>query len=320
MTSFRKTGALLASLARPYRGSLLIVLAAMTVETAAGLASPWPLKLVIDSVSDVDRHVNWAWLSALAAAGIVAIAIADGVASYVDSYFTERVGQHVANDLRMRVYDHLECLSFSYYDAHETGALLTTITDDVATVQDFVSTSTLSIVVDAMTIVGMLALMFWLNWRFTLFVSFVARFRRAVKRATREVRRRESDIVSVVQAGLESIRTVQAFDARDVELARLRDASHATVEAALFARQVKSLLPPTIELVVAVCTALVLWRGAALTVAGAARTIAVARSGASVNALDGVTASFVREPIRASRPHSGTGPPRSRPSGLRWRP
>src|SRR5262249_17469361 len=233
----------------PYRGSLLIVLAAMTVETAAGLASPWPLKLVIDSVSDVDRHVNWAWLSALAAAGIVAIAIADGVASYVDSYFTERVGQHVANDLRMRLYDHLECLSFGYYDAHETGALLSTITDDVATVQDFVSASTLSIVVDAMTIVGMLVLMFWLNWRFTLFVSgvapvlllFVARLRKAVKRATREVRRRESDIVSVVQTGLASIRTVQAFDAQDAEVARLRDASEATVGAALVARRVKSL-------------------------------------------------------------------------------
>jgi ABC-type multidrug transport system fused ATPase/permease subunit len=48
----------------------------------------------------------------------------------------------------------LECLSFSYYDAHQTGELLSTITDDVATVQDFNSTSTLSIVIDVMTIGG----------------------------------------------------------------------------------------------------------------------------------------------------------------------
>ena len=60
-----------------------------------------------------------------------------------------------------------------------------------------------------MTIVGMLGLMFWLNWDFTLLVVaitpflllFVARFRKAVKKATREVRRRESDIVAVIQAG-----------------------------------------------------------------------------------------------------------------------
>jgi ABC-type multidrug transport system fused ATPase/permease subunit len=123
----------------------------------------------------------------------------------------------------------------------------------------------------------MLALMFWLNWRFSLFVLlitpvllvFINRFRAAVKRATREVRRRESDVVTVIESGIESIRTVQAFDAREVEVARLDQVSRATVDAALNARRVKSLLSPSIDLVVAVCTAIVLWRGAALLVAGA---------------------------------------------------
>ena len=268
---------MIVDLARRYRRLLLVILAAMVVETLTGLAGPWPLKLIIDGVASPSRHANWPTLAAWAAAAVVVIALVDGVASYIDSYYTESVGQHVANDLRMRVYDHLECLSFSYYDTHQTGALLSTITDDVATVQNFISTSTLSIVIDAMTIVGMLALMFWLNWRFSLVVLlitpilllWVARFRQRVKKATREVRRRESDIVSVIQTGLESIRTVQAFDAHDVEVARLDEVSRATVDAALNARRVKSLLSPSIDLVVAGCTAIVLWRGAALTVSGA---------------------------------------------------
>jgi len=271
------TTSLIVDLARPYRISLLVILAAMVVETITGLASPWPLKIVIDDVAGPQRAADWSVLVALAAVAVVTIAAVEGVASYVDSYYTESVGQRVANDLRMRVYDHLECLSFSYYDTHQTGALLSTITDDVATVQDFVSASTLSIVIDAMTIVGMLGLMFWLNWRFSLLVLaitpllliFVMRFRRAVKKATREVRRRESDIVSVIQTGLDAIRTVQAFDAKDIEMARLNEASHATVDAALNARRVKSMLSPTIDVVVAICTALILWRGAALTVSGA---------------------------------------------------
>ena len=271
------TTSLIVDLARPYRISLLVILAAMVVETITGLASPWPLKIVIDDVAGPQRAADWSVLVALAAVAVVTIAAVEGVASYVDSYYTESVGQRVANDLRMRVYDHLECLSFSYYDTHQTGALLSTITDDVATVQDFVSASTLSIVIDAMTIVGMLGLMFWLNWRFSLLVLaitpllliFVMRFRGAVKKATREVRRRESDIVSVIQTGLDAIRTVQAFDAKDIEMARLNEASHATVDAALNARRVKSMLSPTIDVVVAICTALILWRGAALTVSGA---------------------------------------------------
>jgi ABC-type multidrug transport system fused ATPase/permease subunit len=277
MTFRDDTTKLLTDLAGPYRLSLSIILAAMTVETLTGLAAPWPLKVVIDSIAAADRSPNWPAVAVLAAGGVVVIALVDGLASYTDSYYTERVGQHVANDLRMRVYDHLECLSFSYYDTHQTGALLSTITDDVSTIEDFISASTLSIVIDAMTIVGMLALMFWLNWRFSAFVLLVTpalllcvtRFRRAVKAATRDVRRRESDLVAIIQSGLESIRTVQAFDAREIEVDRVRRASRATIDAALSAKRIKSLLSPSIDLVVAACTALVLWRGAALTVSGA---------------------------------------------------
>jgi ABC-type multidrug transport system fused ATPase/permease subunit len=281
---------LILDLARPYRAWLAIILAAMLVETLAGLAGPWPLKVVIDYA--VGNGAAPQWLSnilgpapdagrgsfaALAAVGLVLIAAVGGIASYVDNYYTESVGQWVANDLRLRVYDHLERLSFKYYDTHQTGLLLSTITDDVSTVQDFVSSSTLSILVDFMTIVGMLGLMFWLNWDFTLLVVavapflllFVARFRRSVKKATAEVRRRESDIVAVIQGGLESVRTVQAFGAQDVETERLSEASHASVKAALSARRVKSLLSPIIAVVVSLCTAIVLWRGASLVLAGA---------------------------------------------------
>jgi ABC-type multidrug transport system fused ATPase/permease subunit len=261
----------------------------MLVETIAGLAAPWPLKIVIDSAVGNHAAPHWAVrligpalaadgraLAALAAAGMVLIAIAGGAASYVDNYYTESVGQWVANDLRLRVYDHLEHLSFTYYDTHQTGLLLSTLTDDVAAVQDFVSSSTLNILIDVMTIVGMLGLMFWLNWDFTLLVVaitpflllFVARFKKAVKKATREVRRRQGDVVAVLQAGLESVRTVQAFDAQDVEAARLGAASRATVLAALSARRVKSLLSPVIAVVVAACTAIVLWRGAGLVITG----------------------------------------------------
>jgi subfamily B ATP-binding cassette protein MsbA len=283
------TAGLVVELAQPYRLWLVIILAAMLVETIAGLAGPWPLKIVIDYA--VGHHAVPAWvlrvlgselasdgraLAAMAAVGLVLIAVLGGVASYVDNYYTESVGQWVANDLRMRVYDHLERLSFNYYDTHQTGLLLSTITDDVSTVQDFVSSDTLSILVDFMTIVGMLGLMFWLNWDFALLVVaitpflllFVARFKKAVKKATREVRRRESDVVAVLQAGLESMRTVQAFGAEDVEATRLSEASRATVKAALSARRVKSLLSPVVAVVVSVCTGMVIWRGGGLILGG----------------------------------------------------
>ena len=98
---------------------------------------------------------------------------------------------------------------------------------------------------------------------------FVMRLKRAVKRSTREVRRRQSDILAVVQEGLESVRTVEAFGREELEESRLSAASHSTVKAALKARRLKSLLSPVVAIAVGICTALVLWRGAALIIGGA---------------------------------------------------
>jgi ABC-type multidrug transport system fused ATPase/permease subunit len=274
---------------RPYRGWLVIVLVAMVVETAMNLAAPWPLKVVIDNA--VGHHPAPEWLirllgpslvdnrialAAVAAFSAVLFAAVGAIASYVDNYYTESVGQWVANDLRLRVYDHLEHLSLNYYDTHQTGTLLSTITDDVSTIQDFASSATLGILVDLMTIIGMLGLMLWLNWDFTLVavavmpfvLLFVARFKKAVKKATHEVRRRQSDIVAVLQQGLESMRVVEAFGRQELEEARLSDVSRATVEAALKARRIKSLLSPVVSVIVALCAAFVLWRGAGLILAG----------------------------------------------------
>ncbi|MGP8097960.1 MAG: ABC transporter transmembrane domain-containing protein, partial [Steroidobacteraceae bacterium] len=82
------------------------------------------------------------------------------------------------------------------------------------------------------------------------------------------VRVKQSDVVAVVQEGLGSVRAVEAFGRQDLEVAHMTEASHATVEAALKARQVKSLLSPVVSIVVAVCTGIVLWKGTALIIAG----------------------------------------------------
>ncbi|MGC1300280.1 MAG: ABC transporter ATP-binding protein, partial [Alloacidobacterium sp.] len=107
---------LIRELVKPYRGSLLVILLAMLVETAMSLAAPWPLKIIIDNV--VGHHGLAPWLdalvrpmleggqkmqvAALAALAALLIAVLGAIASYIDNYYTESVGQWVAHDLRMR--------------------------------------------------------------------------------------------------------------------------------------------------------------------------------------------------------------------------
>ncbi|HOW48390.1 MAG TPA: ABC transporter ATP-binding protein [Rubrivivax sp.] len=280
---------LLAAL-RPYRGWVALVMAMMLVETLMSLAGPWPLKVVLDSVLGTHKAPAWIeslkWIAidggklevaAAAAIAVLVIQLINSAATYVDNYYTTSISQWVAHDFRMRVYEHLHRLSLGYYDTHQSGSILSTLTADIKVIQGFASSGVLSIVVDMLTIVGMLGLMFWLNWDFALIavavtpflLLYVSRFNRAVKNATRDVRKRQSDIVSVVEQGLEEIRTTKAYGREDLEQQRLADASRASVQAALRARVAKSMLGPAVALTAAACTAYVLWRGANLVIAGA---------------------------------------------------
>ena len=98
-----------------------------------------------------------------------------------------------------------------------------------------------NILIDLLTIVSMLGLMFWLNWDFTLIalaitpflLFFISRFKKAVKKATHQVRKEQAEIVAVVQQGLESMQVIKAFGRQDMEQQLLSEVSHATVNAAL---------------------------------------------------------------------------------------
>lgn len=281
--SSKSVGKLVWTMISPYKKWLLFIFLAMVVETTMGLLTPWPLKIIIDNVighhklphliswmDDVFTEENKYQFAAVAAISVIAMAAIGSLAQYLDSYFTESVAQYVSNDLRRRVYHHLQRLSLSYYDTHQTGKLLSTITTDVTTIQDFASSTLMNIIVDSLTILGMLGLMFYLNAGFTLvaivvspfLLLFVARFKKVMKKATREVRLDQSNMLAVLQQGLESIKAVNAFGRQDMEEERLKKISLETVGAALKARRVKSVLSPVVTITISFCTALVIWRGA----------------------------------------------------------
>ncbi|MEP6846210.1 MAG: ABC transporter transmembrane domain-containing protein, partial [Panacibacter sp.] len=138
---------LVLGLVRPYKKWLFIIFIAMQVETAMSLVTPWPLKIIIDNVIDHHPLPHWLmWmnhifpaennmqLAAIAAMCLVVIVAIGSLFGYVNNYFTESVAQYVANDLRRRIYHHLHRLSIAYYDTHQTGKLLSTITSDVSTI------------------------------------------------------------------------------------------------------------------------------------------------------------------------------------------
>lgn len=268
-----------------------MILAALFVQAAMGMAAPWPLKVVLDSVVGNEPAPRWLVIALAdtagsagrphiaAAAGVatVMIAVAAGVGYYVASYYTESLGQCIANDLRVRMYHHLQIQSLCYHRSHQVGPILSTMFNDVQTIQNFASGSTLTLVTDSLTITGMIVVMVMLRWDFALIAlaatpflaAFVWRLNRAIKNATKEVRSRQSEMVSLLQQDLQAVDVVQAFGREAYEEHQLRTASLESVAAWVHARRASAALTPVVGLVVAICTGVVLWRGAELVIAGA---------------------------------------------------
>jgi ATP-binding cassette subfamily B protein len=278
------------SLLKAHRGTLFIALIAAIGEGLADLFSPWPLKVVVDAV--VKPHPLPAWLSRLvgiaagqdpvaivrfAAVAALLIAALGACCSYVQKKSTTTVGQWVMHDLRRSVYSHIQRLSLAYHDQSRTGDLISRVTSDIDSVQSFIASGLLDTLVNCLTLIGMVSVMLWIDWRFTLIALSVApvlflvafRYTRLIRKSSREVRKKEGEIVSTIQEVLTSIRVVKAFGTEEYEQHRLEEQSLESVEMSLRARSMKAKLTPMVGMIVACGSSLVLWYGARMVFAGA---------------------------------------------------
>jgi len=284
-----KTGLRLGRLLRPHWKSLVIALLAVIGEAAADIAEPWPITIVVDSVLGarkppqlLDRaiiHVfgtNTLAILEFALTAVILIAVVGGISAYVEKYLTTSVSQWVAHELRLLLYQRIQRLSLAEHGRSRAGDLLTRVTKDIDAVQDFIDTALLGIVVNIATLVGMVGVMLWINWRFTLIglsiapplALFVYFYSRRIKDATRAVKRKESELMSSVAEVLVSIQVVQAFAREDYEDRRFNSESRQNVRAGLQARSIKAKLSPIVDVFVAVGTCLVLGYGVRLVSTG----------------------------------------------------
>jgi ATP-binding cassette subfamily B protein len=279
----------LSHLLRPYATSLTIGFIAVMIEGAASLAEPWPLKIVLDTVLKTRPQHGWLQqlvfsgstdkIAALrfAAFGVLVIAVVNAISTYTERYLTTSVGQYVMHDLRQTLYSHINRLSLDYHDHKFTGDLISRLTSDIDSIQTFITSGLLGALISSLTLVGMIIIMASLNLRFTLIALSVGpllflvvfRYTRRIKAASREVRRKEGEMVSLFQEVLSAVRVVKAFAREDYEQRRLEQESREAIGIALRVRSLKAKLSPTVDLIVAAGTSLVWWFGGRMALRGA---------------------------------------------------
>ena len=277
-------------LLKPQSAALSVAFAAAICEGIADLLNPVPLKIVFDYILK-PKQSGSPWLNHViaatagtdkvavlrfAACSALLIAVFGAIFSYIEKSATLSVGQWVTHDLRRTLYAHIQRLSLAVHDEKRTGDLISRVTSDIDSVQSFLASGLLSALINILTLAGMVSVMFYLNWRFALIalsvapVLFlvVARYTRLIKKSSREVRKKESEIVSIIQEVLSSIRVVKAFAREEYEQKRFEEESLESVEIALRARGLKAKLAPMVEIIVAVGSSLVLWFGARMVLDG----------------------------------------------------
>ena len=270
---------------RPHWKTLVIAFLAVLGETAADLLEPWPVTIVVDSVLGGKKApaalsglissvfgTNTTAILEFALASVLVIAIVGGISAYVEKYLTTSVSQWVAHDLRLLLYQRIQRLSLAEHGKSRAGDLITRVTKDIDAIQDFIDTALLGIVVNIATLVGMVGIMLYVSWRFTLIGLsvapalglFVYFYSRRIKEASRAVKKKESELMSGIAEVLTSIQVVQAFAREDYEDRRFSSESRQNVEAGLEARSIKAKLSPMVDVFVAVGTRLVLGYGVLL--------------------------------------------------------
>ncbi len=279
---------LVSHLARAHWKALTLAFLAVVGETLADVLEPWPIKVVVDNVLQDKKlparleaivallpHNAFATLN-FALGGVLLIAVVGAISSYSEKFLTTSVAQWVAHDLRRMVYQRIQRLSLAEHGESRTGDLLTRVTSDIDAVQDFITSALLGIVINILTLAGMLGVMFYMNWRFTLIGLSVAPimflvvyfYTKRIKQASRLVKKQETELMSGVAERLTSIQVVQAFAREDYEDRKFDYESQQSVSAGLRARSMKAKLSPMVDLLVAVGTCVVLGYGARLVLNG----------------------------------------------------
>ena len=258
----------LARLAYPYRRRAILSIVAMIVVTFSGLAVPYLIKVGIDSGIGRKNLSVLTWVI-VAFAGVSTVNLG---ASYLQTYLTSWVGEHIVYDLRRNLFAHLQKLSLDFFSRQRTGWIVSRLTNDIDALDQLVTDGVTSLVTNSLTFVGAIGFLFILDWRlalatlsivpFLIVATLMFRARSAVAYAL--VRNRIGDVSARLQESLSGIRVLHAFRREESDYAALTVANAAYRDVNYRTVVQSGLFFPFVEFMSGVAVVIVLWYGGAL--------------------------------------------------------
>src|SRR5687768_4041403 len=211
------------------------------------------------------------------AAAIYLFALAGGFAVlYTQMVLMNHMGQYIMYDLRKQIFSHLQRLDVQYFDRNPVGRLMTRVTTDVDALNELFTAGFVAIFGDIFVLVGIVGVLFWMNWRLALvlfsitpFIILVSIwFRRGARVTYRQVRARIAAINAFLQEHISGMSTVQLFNREEKEAAKYDELNVRHRDANLDSIYYYAVFYPVIELIETIGVALIVWYGGGKVIQG----------------------------------------------------
>jgi ATP-binding cassette subfamily B protein len=252
-------------LLKPYRARVIWMLVSLVLATAAALA---PAPLAKFAIDDGIKHGDVGTLN-LVVIAFVASALVYWGATYVQTYLVGWVGQRALQDLRLRIFGHLQAQPVGFYERRSAGGLISRMTNDVQALDQLVTDSVVTLFSSSLTLVGTIAILVWLDVKLALITFLIfpvmalgsLAFRVISADAYKRTRETIGSITSYLQESLSGIRIVRSFGQEPQHAERFRELNEINRGANMVTVNLNAAYFPAVELVSALATVGILLYG-----------------------------------------------------------
>lgn len=256
----------------PYRKRLAVALVCMVLSAVCGILPPWLIKNVVDDVL-IAKEVGMLNILAIA---VVVMYMLKSLFAYGHMYLMTWVGEKIVIDVRLELYDHTQRLPFRTLFSKRSGEFLSRITNDVATIQNILATVIVDFVVQGATLIGILAFLFFINWKLTIrtfIILPVAVFvidsaSSKLRKVGKVIQEKLAMVAAIAQEAVSSIRIVRSFATEEEEYNRFKRESDRHFRAVMKGTQIRGLLEGVVEVILITALAYILWSGGREVIAG----------------------------------------------------
>jgi ATP-binding cassette subfamily B protein len=263
----------LIGLLRPYRGRMALMLLFLLIETGAGLAPPYLAGRAIDAGIAKGDLAALDWI----VAAFVVVSIAYALATYAETYLVGWVGTRALQDLRERIFVHIQGMSIGFFTRNSPGVLISRMTNDVEALQQLITTGVVTIFSSTLTLLGVvvilllldvkLALITFLTFPLLLIASLI--FRIVSAGAYRATRERIAAVTAYLQESISGMRVVRSFGQEPRHVAELTELNEANRQINMKTVYLNASYFPAVELLAAIGTSVILLYGGSQAINGA---------------------------------------------------